>query len=210
MLVLILIFFKTRGRKRKADENIDPLADTSAASGSSKSTKKSKKAKAPSPSPPSVDLFSVYLEGEDEGEVEIYDSCDELRRKITAHILDSGMTKATFIRDIIRAASTEEYPIARIQHKQLSDFLALKGATGGASSKVCYASYVYFEKKRIAEGEAKSEHRLDMEDEWEGEGGLPRERAYRQTGYFIPAGTVLVENELGRFRSVPDCGCYSP
>lgn len=208
--MLVLISLKTRGRKRKADENVDPSADASAASGSSKPTKKSKKAKAPSPSPPSVDLFSVYLEGEDEGEVEIYDSCDELRRKITAHILDTGMTKATFIRDIIRAASSEGYPIARIQHKQLSDFLALKGATGGASSKVCYASYVYFEKKRIAEGEAKSEHRLDMEDEWEGEGGLPRERGYRQTGYFIPAGMVLVENELGRFRSVPDCGCYSP
>ncbi|KZP15107.1 hypothetical protein FIBSPDRAFT_740177 [Athelia psychrophila] len=192
---------KTRSRKRKADENVDPSSTAAAAAapaGSSKPAKKAKKAKAPA-----VDLYSVYLEREEEGEVEVYDSCDELRRKITAHLRAGGTTKAAFMRDIIRAASSDEYPIKAIQHKQLADFMALSGATGGCSSKVCYAAYVYFEKKRIAEGGEKSEHRLDMEDEWEGEGGLPRER--RRESYLIPTGTVLCEDEVGRLVTVPDC-----
>ncbi|KAJ6538359.1 hypothetical protein DFH09DRAFT_816676, partial [Mycena vulgaris] len=105
--------------------------------------------------------------------VEIYDSCDELRRKINRLLRTGTITKAALLRDMSRAAYTDA---PNIQTKQLNNFLALKGATGRSSSCVCYASYVYFEKKRVAEGKKKSEHRRDMEEEWGGQGGLSRER----------------------------------
>lgn len=131
----------------------------------------------------------MSLPGEESGEVEIYDSCDELRRKITSYLDSTGKTKAAFMRELVRAAAAPEYPI-KIQGKQLADFMRLEGATGGCSSKVCYAAYVFFEKKRVAEGKAKSEHRLEMEDEWESEGGLTREM--RRGGYIVGVGMDIV------------------
>lgn len=190
-------------KKRKSTD-----ADAPAASSSSKPSRKKAKTSVSAASASSssitpagaTDLFSVHLEGEEDGTVEIYDSCDELRRKIYKHLATTGATKAQFLRDLICAASFPDYSF-KLQSKQLADFLALRGATGGNSSKVCYASYVYFEKKRIAEGEGKSEHRLDMEDEWETEGGLTREM--RREKYFMAAGTTLIEDEVGRIRAVP-------
>lgn len=104
------------------------------------------------------------------------------------------------MREIVRAASSESYSIKTIQSKQLSDFLAHSGATGGNTSKVCYASYVYFEKKRIAEEKPKSKHRLRMEDEWAHEGGLTRERRWQES-YIVPRGMKVVENQYGQIRS---------
>ncbi|KAL0575548.1 hypothetical protein V5O48_006422 [Marasmius crinis-equi] len=147
-----------------------------------------------------VDLFSVSLEGEEERQVEIYDSCDEIRRKIIEHLEITECTKAAFLRDIARAGYGHITPQIKIQSKQLSDFLDKEGATAGSTSRVFYGSYVYFEKKRIAEGQPKSDHRLDMEDEWEVEGGLPRERPH---SYVCLADSVLVETEMGRVRSMP-------
>ncbi|KAF7971358.1 hypothetical protein HWV62_21388 [Athelia sp. TMB] len=144
------------------------------------------------------DLFSISLPGEEEGKVEIYDSCDELRKKINAH-LAGGPTKAAFLRDILRAAASPEYPI-KLQAKQLGDFLALKGATGGSSSKVCYAAYVYFEKKRVAEGKPKSKHRLGMEEAWGTEGGLSREM--RRGGYWCAPGDKVIEDQFGKVKLV--------
>ncbi|KAJ7671426.1 hypothetical protein DFH06DRAFT_907092, partial [Mycena polygramma] len=140
------------------------------ASEPSTSAKKSKKAV---PDDTAKDLFSITLPGDEDAKVEIYDSCDELRRKINALLRTGTITKAALLRDMSRAAYADA---PNIQSKQLTDFLTKKGATSGSTSRVCYASYVYFEKKRIAEGKAKSKHRRDMEDRWDGEGGLPRRR----------------------------------
>jgi len=183
-------------RKRKAGENSDASTPSEDATGSSKPAKKAKASGTAAQA--GGDLLSVSLPGEEEGKVEIYDSCDELRRKINAYIR-SGTTKAAFIREIVRAAESEDYPI-KIQSKQLGDFLALRGATGGNSSKVCYASYVYFEKKRIAEGKPKSKHRLGMEDAWGAEGGLSRE--LRRGGYWCAAGDTPTENAYGKVKIV--------
>jgi hypothetical protein len=137
------------------------------------------------------------LPGDEDSTVEIYDSCDELRRKINALLRTGTITKAAFMRDIARAAYTDA---PNIQSKQLTDFLTKKGATSGSTSRVCYASYVYFEKKRIAEGKAKSKHRRDMEDRWLGEGGLPRRREEK---YFCHAQDALVQDALGSIRVIP-------
>ncbi|KAJ7275526.1 hypothetical protein B0H12DRAFT_1087643 [Mycena haematopus] len=173
-------------KKRKSDAS---------GSSTSKPAKKTKKSGDDDDTP--KDLFSIALPGDDDGTVEIYDSCDELRRKINALLRTGTITKAALLRDMSRAAYTDA---PNIQSKQLTDFLTKKGATSGSTSRVCYASYVYFEKKRIAEGKAKSKHRRDMEDRWDGKGGLPRER---ERGYFCHVDDKIVQDALGSVRVVP-------
>ncbi|KAJ7904026.1 hypothetical protein B0H13DRAFT_2025414 [Mycena leptocephala] len=173
----------TKTNKRKAD-----------ASTSSTSTKKPKKAAtADTPN----DLFSITLPGDEDATVEIFDTCDELRRKINALLRTGTITKAALLRDMSRAAYADA---PNIQSKQLSDFLTKKGPTSGSTSRICYASYVYFEKKRIAEGKAKSKHRRDMEDRWSGQGGLPKRREEK---YFCHVNDELVQDALGSVRTIP-------
>ncbi|KAF8213615.1 hypothetical protein K438DRAFT_1956984 [Mycena galopus ATCC 62051] len=168
-------------------------SDASEASTSTKNvTKKAKKSDDDTPK----DLFNIALPGDEDSTVEIYDSCDELRRKINALLRTGTITKAALLRDMSRAAYADA---PNIQSKQLTDFLTKKGPTSGSTSRVCYASYVYFEKKRIAEGKAKSKHRNDMEDRWEGQGGLPRER---ERGYFCHVDDKIVQDKLGGVRVV--------
>jgi hypothetical protein len=100
------------------------------------------------------------------------------------------------MRDIARAAYPSDTP--NIQAKQLQDFLSKKGPTAGAASRVFYAAYVYFEKKRLSEGKPKSKHRQDMEAQWLA--GLPRED--RRSGW-VPAGHQLVQTKTGVMRSQP-------
>ncbi|KAJ7438398.1 hypothetical protein B0H11DRAFT_2293903 [Mycena galericulata] len=174
---------KTNVKKRKAD-----------ASESSTSTKKPKKV-ATDESP--NDLFSITLPGDEDATVEIFDTCDELRRKINALLRTGTITKTALLRDMSRAAYSDA---PNIQSKQLGDFLTKKGPTSGSTSRVCYASYVYFEKKRIAEGKAKSKHRRDMEDRWGGKGGLPRRREEK---YYCHANDEIVQDALGSVRAIP-------
>ncbi|KAF9264159.1 hypothetical protein L218DRAFT_1076711 [Marasmius fiardii PR-910] len=164
------ISFQTK--KRKSDAVVD-----STSGGENDPALKPKEAKknasASSSSDKGTDLFSISLPGDEDGTVEIYDSCNEVCRKINAH-LKSSITKTQFLRDIVRAAYPESHSSINIQSKQLGDFLTKKGATAGGTSKVFYAAYVFFEKKRLSKGKGKTKHRLDMEAEWGG--GMPRER----------------------------------
>ncbi|KAJ6519343.1 hypothetical protein C8R45DRAFT_951088 [Mycena sanguinolenta] len=174
-------------KKRKSDAS---------ASSNTKATKKAKKSGGGDGDEPK-DLFSIALPGDDDATVEIYDSCDELRRKINALLRTGTITKTALLRDMSRAAYADA---PNIQSKQLTDFLTKKGATSGSTSRVCYASYVYFEKTRIAEGKAKSKHRRDMEDRWDGEGGLPRER---EKAYICGVNDRIVQDALGSVRVIP-------
>ncbi|KAJ7633375.1 hypothetical protein DFH06DRAFT_1055783 [Mycena polygramma] len=175
---------------------------------STKANKNKRKSDAPEPSTSAKqskngvpndakDLFSITLPGDEDATVEIYDTCDELRRKINALLRTGTITKAALLRDMSRAAYADA---PNIQSKQLTDFLTKKGPTSGSTSRVCYASYVYFEKKRIAEGKAKSKHRRDMEDRWDGQGGLPRRREEK---YICHVDYDVVQDALGTVRTVP-------
>ena len=151
----------------------------------------------------------MELEGEDDENVEIYDSCDEVRKKINVHLDVSGQTKAAFLRDIARAGWPSDPP--KIQSKQLTDFQTKKGSTSGSTSRVFYGkyslnvsvlscadrdilgAYCFFEKKRVAEGKPKSRHRQNMEDQWPE--GMVRER---EQAYIIPAGMSVHKNAYGK------------
>ena len=119
---------------------------------------------------PATDISSVYLPGEDNDDVAVFDSCDEIRKKINAHLVKPGVTQAAFCRDL----AAQLHSGTSIQSKQLTDFRSKKGARQGNTSSVFYAAYVYFEKVRIAEGKPKSKHRKDMEDFWAPQGGFDR------------------------------------
>ena len=78
------------------------------------------------------------------GEVPIYDTCDEVRRKINAHLRKMpGLTDAEFRRTLFaQLHKTKAMSIKFSAH---------------------YAAYVYFEKMRLARGKPESTHREMME-----------------------------------------------
>ncbi|KAF2854025.1 hypothetical protein T440DRAFT_465048 [Plenodomus tracheiphilus IPT5] len=107
---------------------------------------------------PKVD--DIKLAGEEDDAVEVYDTCDEIRRKINAFLKKPGVTAAAFCRAI--SASHHKTP-KKISSTQLSAFRSKKGPYAGNTSAVFYGSYVYFEKLRIKEGKPKSKKRQEME-----------------------------------------------
>lgn len=105
------------------------------------------------------EVSAIQLEGEAEISVPVYDSCDEMRKKITSYLREPSVTQAAFLREIASTYSDGR----KIQSKQLQDFLGKKGASAGNTSSVFYAGYVFFEKMRIKDNKPKSKHRMEME-----------------------------------------------
>lgn len=150
-------------------------------------TKPNKKAKtddvAGKDAVPSVDDIELDVEKEDA--VQIYgkppttpqenrsnmtiDTCDEVRRKINAHLKKPGVTQAAFLR--CASASYHKVP-KKLTSTRLSTFRSKKGAYEGNTSDMFYGAYVYFEKLRIKEGKPKSKKRQEMEDIHAHTGGL--------------------------------------
>ncbi|KAL1797654.1 hypothetical protein ACET3X_004260 [Alternaria dauci] len=131
--------------------------------------KKVKKSEEPAgkDSVPSVD--DVELEGEKDDKVPVYDTCDDVRKKINAHLKKPGVTQAAFL----RAASTSFHnPPKTLNARQLSAFRSKKGPSNGNTSGIFYGAYVYFQKLRIKEGKPKSNKRQEMEEIHAKDGGL--------------------------------------
>ncbi|KAG8912044.1 hypothetical protein FRC01_005329 [Tulasnella sp. 417] len=145
--------------KRKSDhvddkENAADVAkrartsDEGAAVASSSKTKTSKATK-----PQYASWNDVVLEGEDEGEVPIYDDCNTIRRKIRALQKTPGFKITHWLKEI-----------GNINSNSYGRFMALKGAYSGAENGTYYAAYVYFEKVRIFEGKKKTATRIAAEE----------------------------------------------
>ncbi|BEJ12822.1 hypothetical protein CspHIS471_0212820 [Cutaneotrichosporon sp. HIS471] len=106
-----------------------------------------------------TDFGDIRLAGEETRSVKVYDSCDEIRRKINAHLQLPGVTQASFLRDVAGQLGAGR----NIQGVQLTAFRSKHGPDEGASSCVYYGAYVFFEKIRIQDNKPKSKHRLGME-----------------------------------------------
>lgn len=115
------------------------------------------------------DVSMIHLDGEDEGEVEIYETCDSLRRIVAAHLRKEDVTQAEFLRQVSQQFGNQP---KKMTASQLTSFQGQKGAYAGSSSGFFYGAYVYFEKLRIKEKKPKSVFRKDMEDRWHS--GFPR------------------------------------
>ncbi|EPS35369.1 hypothetical protein H072_11251 [Dactylellina haptotyla CBS 200.50] len=115
-------------------------------------------------SKPSVpDISTIRLKGENTDSVPIFDTCDVVRRKITAALQSGGHTKASIMRTL--ATCTSE-PTKPIPPNSFQRFMAATGRTGGCQNRTFYAGYVYFEKIRIAENKKKTKTREEMETAW--------------------------------------------
>lgn len=140
------------------------------------------------------DVSMIRLDGEAGCEVPVYDSCDEVRKKINTFLRTSGMSQAAFLREIAKSYSGDK----KIQPKSLADFRGKRGASAGNMSSVFYAAYVYFEKLRVREGKAKSKHRQAMETIYGDKGFDIKHR--RDGKVFCPAGTYPSEDQYGKIR----------
>ncbi|KAL2072071.1 hypothetical protein VTL71DRAFT_11414 [Oculimacula yallundae] len=110
----------------------------------------------------STDFGDMILEGEEENKVPVYDSCDEIRRKIRQYLSKTAMNQAAFSREIAKSF----HPGKKVSG--LAAFMGKKGPVSGNTSSAFYGSYVFFEKMRIKNKNPKTEHRLGMEDAWDG------------------------------------------
>ncbi|KAK7454805.1 hypothetical protein CaCOL14_005870 [Colletotrichum acutatum] len=151
-----------KSRKRKSDAAANGDDDTAAAAPAPKkqATKKAVDKKDPLP-----DLSAIELPGDGEMSVPVFDTCDIVRTKIRAILQKEGVTKAAFLRAIVKAA----YPAGsdhKIAPNLLTNFMNKKGPASGNTSSVFYAAYVFFEKLRVRDGKPKTKKREEMENEW--------------------------------------------
>jgi hypothetical protein len=105
------------------------------------------------------------------------DTCDDIRKKINAHLKKPGVTQAAFLRAI--SASFHNQPKI-LRSPQLSTFRSKKGALNGNTSGIFYGAYVYFEKLRVKEGKPKTKKRQEMEKMHAKDGGLDTERSHEK------------------------------
>jgi len=150
-----------KARVDKDDEDFD------AGDEEIKVTEKAKpKGKAKKPAE-KMDWKEIKLPGEDEGEVAIYDDCNDIRRKIRALQKTPGFKITHWLRDI-----------GDVNSNSYNRFMKLSGPQGGAENSTYEAAYIYFEKVRIAENKKKTAKREANEREWTG--GLPQEGSHRR------------------------------
>ncbi|OJD31760.1 calcineurin is a calcium-dependent [Diplodia corticola] len=118
-----------------------------------------------------ADLADIHLVGEEDDTVEIYDTCDEIRKKLDAHLKKPGVTQAQLCRDLSAMYTAP----TKIAPGQLSNFRSKKGPNVGNTANIFYAAYCFFEKLRLKEGKPKSKHREEMEAIWSQRGGFDTE-----------------------------------
>jgi len=110
------------------------------------------------PADPDLPFLSIPLPGESTDSVPVYDSCDELRRKIRAFFRNPKYSKVT--QKKFREA------IGNVNANTYRRFMEKKGETAGAECGMFYGSYVFFEKMRIWEGKGKGVRRVRSEIEY--------------------------------------------
>ncbi|KAF4990943.1 hypothetical protein FGRMN_8134 [Fusarium graminum] len=132
------------------------------------------------------------LPGEVNGTVPIYDTCDEIRKKIRAALAKEGMTQAGFIR-----ALNKNLPEGQnVSAANLRYFMGRKGIREGNTNSTFYAGYVFFEKKRIQAEKPKTPFREKMEKAW-GPKGFDIEHGANQH-YTCFAGEEPVMDKFGK------------
>lgn len=86
---------------------------------------------------PPLDLSGILISGEASDSVPVYDSCDEIRKKINAHLAKPGVTQAQFCRDLAAQLHLSE---RKISSNQLTVFRNKKGPWAGNTSIVFVSS----------------------------------------------------------------------
>ncbi|KAK1584883.1 uncharacterized protein LY79DRAFT_560309 [Colletotrichum navitas] len=186
----------SRSRKRKSDAaNGDAGAAATATATAEPAPKKNKATKKVDDLGPLPDLSGIHLNGDEDMSVPIFDTCDDVRTKIRRQLRRDGVTKAAFLRALVKAA----YPPGsthKIAPNLLDNFLRREGPVAGNTSSVFYAAYVFFEKLRIRDGRPKTQKREDMEIQWPV--GFETREQLDRCSYIVGAGSEVALNRFGR------------
>ena len=165
-------------KKRKAANDIDAgIEEASTAGAAENPAKKLKKAAIHTKSAIHTnedgveDVSHIHIDGEDEDRVPVFDTCDEVRKKMNVFLRRDDVTQAAFLR-ALHAELRGRKKTSRLQSSQLARFRQMKGANSGNTSAIFYAAYVYFEKLRLMHGKPKTKHREEMEVIWGSNGGF--------------------------------------
>ena len=123
---------------------------------------------------------TVTLEGAQEGKVPIYDTCDEVRKKIMKFQTDSGCPS---VAALLRVLSPEK----EMQSAQWNRFIGVRGKNEGNSQLLYYVAYVFLEKLRVAQAAPKDNSRLKNEEVLARLGSFGRNGFSRAicTGYLV-------------------------
>ncbi|KAL3480421.1 hypothetical protein BJX99DRAFT_254724 [Aspergillus californicus] len=138
------------------------------------------------------DVSGICLPGEEEEDVSVFDTCDEVRKKIRAHLRDSKMTQADFCRAI-----SKTFPDKVLSGSSLAAFMRKSGPSSGNSCQTFYAAYVFFEKLRIRDGKPKTKFREEMEGIWKN--GFDR-KLRPNGGPIYHVSSSVYTDEYGRLR----------
>ena len=140
-----------------------------------------------------LDVSDIHLDGEEDNAVKVYETCDEMRHKISAFLRRDGVTQAFLVRQL----RDQYHPPKPIQSKQFSDFRAGQGPLGRNTNCCYYASYVYFEKLRLKEKKPKSKMRQETEKVYAR--GIDTKTPTHNRGILCGPGEYPVEDKFGGF-----------
>jgi hypothetical protein len=126
--------------------------------------------------------------------VAVYDTCDEIRRKINTYLQKSTEPQASFLRTLMAQYHTQT---KNIQSVQLQRYRNMKGPDAGNTNPVYYAAYVFFEKERLRTGKAKTETRKKMESIYPH--GMDVERASHRKGVWTAGNSSVSKNQYGQW-----------
>jgi hypothetical protein len=112
-------------------------------------------------------ISDITLPGENQGLVPVFDTCGDVRRKISAYLRRDGITQVDLVHALEQQLKAEP---RKLDARGLARFRGQKGPIGGAKTPFFYAGYVFFEKLRIADGKEKSSLRKEMEEAWGSDG----------------------------------------
>ncbi|KAL2122956.1 hypothetical protein VTJ04DRAFT_3411 [Mycothermus thermophilus] len=188
----------TNKKQKTTPNSAAPTAEAGSSTSGYKTGSKSSKSQPAG----EVDVSDIHLDGEETDSVPVFDTCDEVRKKINAYLQRPGVTQASLCRAIYAQLKGPSKPSNPFQSGQLTRFRNMKGPCVGAKLPLFYGAYVFFEKVRIKEGRPKSKHRLEMEEEW-GPGGMRRDFDGRESVICL-AGTILVMNRYGKMDYIRD------
>ncbi|KAI9147211.1 hypothetical protein HJFPF1_13245 [Paramyrothecium foliicola] len=149
-----------------------------------------------------LDVSDIELlqEGTDV-DVPVYDTCDEIRRKIHAFMVENDIHNGEFVEALSKEAPGDR----KLNTGNLHYFLDQQGPKGGNTTALYYAAYKFFEKKRIKDHEPKTEFREEME-EIHFPSGVDRQNGPRKK-YVGSADRELIVDDYARIQSVPS-GVY--
>ncbi|KPM40618.1 hypothetical protein AK830_g5970 [Neonectria ditissima] len=139
-----------------------------------------------------LDVAGVELPRESSNSVPVFDTCDEVRKKIRALLAKDGVTQAAFVREISKTFTDGR----KVSPANLRYFMGRRGVIDGNTNVTYYAAYVFFEKQRIKAGKPKTKFREEMEKVHKGTGVDTENSA--SGGVFTLADETVTLDKYGR------------